>query len=888
MATVTYTVKKGDTLSSIAKKYKTTTTNLKKLNNLKTTKLHVGQKLTISGKRTRKSTKTKKSTSSNKPKIDNFGLQSDTDRTLFATWDWNKSHTDKYHVHWLYSTGNNVWFKGQEEDVEWKQSTYTAPSNATRVKFKVKPISKTHKVKKKHVHYWTGEWSNYKYYTFDNLPDVPSVPSVTIEDDTLTVKVTNVDSDAKKVQFEVIKDDKYQYLKETCKVITSTASLSCKISDGGNNYKARCRAKIKDDWSEWSNYSENVVSKPGKITKTLYCKASSSTSVLLKWTEQKNAKTYEIEYTTDKKYFEGSGEVKNITNIETTRYEITGLETGKEYFFRIRAVNDKGGSEWSRIVKAILGIKPSAPTTWSSSTTAVVGEKVILYWVHNTQDNSDLKKSTIELTINGETTTNEIIHMPSETIGEDEVDVNEKFEIDTSSYTEGVSIQWRVKTSGITDEYSDWSVKRKINIYAQPTIDIGLTDKDSNVIYTINTLPIYIKLNAEPKTQTPLSFHISVISNYSYETTDEIGNVKMVSEGEEIYSKYFDTSDYEIIVELSAGDIDLENNAEYTIIATVSMDSGLKAESKRDFQIMWSEETLIPSAEIIVDKDKLSASIRPYCEYYPYVYYEVGTSTDANGNVIYFRTGNILDPLDGVSIDNAYTSTYDDIVYITETSNPIMFCIAESEEPIREEGITLAVYRREYDGTFVLIGNNLKNTENVFVTDPHPSLDFARYRIVAISDSTGEVSYSDIKGYPIGEKAIVIQWNEEWNDFESTEDDTEKPEWSGSMLKLPYNIDVSDSNDTDVNLIQYAGRKHPVSYYGTQLGIKSSWSTDIDKQDVDTLYQLRRLAIYMGDVYVREPSGSGYWANISVSFDQKHKELTIPVKLDIRRVDGGV
>ena len=33
MATVTYTVKKGDTLSSIAKKYNTTTTNLKKLKN---------------------------------------------------------------------------------------------------------------------------------------------------------------------------------------------------------------------------------------------------------------------------------------------------------------------------------------------------------------------------------------------------------------------------------------------------------------------------------------------------------------------------------------------------------------------------------------------------------------------------------------------------------------------------------------------------------------------------------------------------------------------------------------------------------------------------------------------------------------------------------------
>ena len=32
---------------------------------------------------------------------------------------------------------------------------------------------------------------------------------------------------------------------------------------------------------------------------------------------------------------------------------------------------------------------------------------------------------------------------------------------------------------------------------------------------------------------------------------------------------------------------------------------------------------------------------------------------------------------------------------------------------------------------------------------------------------------------------------------------------------------------------------------------------------------------------------SGYWASVQVSFNQKHCELTIPVTLDITRVDGG-
>ena len=143
-------------------------------------------------------------------------------------------------------------------------------------------------------------------------------------------------------------------------------------------------------------------------------------------------------------------------------------------------------------------------------------------------------------------------------------------------------------------------------------------------------------------------------------------------------------------------------------------------------------------------------------------------------------------------------------------------------------------------------------------------------------------------GYPTQEKAIIIQWDEEWTNFDAlTEDTLEHPPWTGSLLTLPYNIDVSNSYSKDIALIEYVGREHPVSYYGTQLGETATWSVDIDKQDIETLYELRRLSVWMGDAYVREPSGSGYWAQVGVSFNQTHAELTIPVSLTITRVEGG-
>lgn len=95
------------------------------------------------------------------------------------------------------------------------------------------------------------------------------------------------------------------------------------------------------------------------------------------------------------------------------------------------------------------------------------------------------------------------------------------------------------------------------------------------------------------------------------------------------------------------------------------------------------------------------------------------------------------------------------------------------------------------------------------------------------------------------------------------------------------------ANDKDVALVKYVGRKRPVSYYGTQLGETSSWKMEVPSNDEETLYALRRLAVWMGDVYAREPSGTGYWAHIKVSISQTHCALTIPVSIELTRVEGG-
>lgn len=820
MAT-TYTVKKGDTLSAIAKKNGTTVSALAKLNNIKNVNyIYVGQVLKLSGDPV-----TVKTNTTNRAVVEYVGLQANTDRTVIAAWQWDKPHTKEYRVRWWYSAADGMGLIGSDTTTTSKITSWTAPSNAVKVSFYVMPVSETYKPNgKTETSYWTSDWSTVKSYFFkDNPPSAPLTPKVTIDGYKLTASVDGLeDLNATHVHFEVIKNNTGSvFAKADVKIVSGYASHTWNI-DAGSEYKVRCYAYRGDSKSDWSDYSDNSGTPPETPDGIEVCKATSATSVYLEWSGVSTAKSYDVQYATKEDYFDESNAVDTISGISATRYEKTGLESGQRYFFRVRAVNTDGTSPWTSPVSVIIGTKPAAPTTWSTTTTAITGDPLTLYWVHNSEDGSSQTYAELELTIDGETEVKTIKNSTDEA----EKDKVSAYPIDTTEFPEGTKILWRVRTRGIVDEYGDWSVQRVVDVYAPPTLEIHMTDSSGTDIETLASFPFHISGVAGPKTQKPIGYQVTVTANGSYETVDHVGNKKIVSEGEAVYSKHFDI-DANLSISLSASDMDLENNISYSVSCLASMNSGLTAEASLNFTVAWTDVEYSPNAEIGINDDNYTAIIRPYCE--------------------------------------------------NEYGVPI-------------EGVLLSVYRREYDGKFVEIIKDIPNVKGTFVTDPHPALDYARYRVVAMTVDTGAISYYDIPGYPVDGNAIILQWDEDWSTFEATEEDAEiaDPSWVGSMLKLPYNIDISNSHTPDVELVEYIGRSNPISYYGTQHGETATWSVDIDKKDTETLYALRRLAKWMGNVYVREPSGSGYWANVTVSFSRKHLETVIPVTLEIARVEGGM
>lgn len=974
MALPTYTVKRGDNLTKIAdgrcgknvaasisgSTVSAKINTLVKLNNIKNRNLiYVGQVLKLSGSA---SSSSSSSTKTNVPTITAFGLQSDdtTGRAMYIAWSYSRSNLKNFKVRWSHYKDGQWWTTDQETstgEAVFCNDTYSADEGATKVKVKILPQSDTNNEGKP---YWTDTpWSAEKVYDFsDNPPYPPSVPSIEIKELTLTASIDNIDAaelNADSVEFEIIKNNSASLGSYAAKINTATNYVSYMHTvDAGAEYKVRARCKKGSKVSGWTDFTGNEGTKPATPSSITTCRANSYSSdeitAYLEWTTVTNAETYDIEYTTNKNYFDGTDGTTSVTGIEFNHYEITSLELGKEYFFRVRAVNQNGESDWSEIKSAVLGTTPIAPTTWSSTTVSVVGEPLNLYWVHNSEDNSSETYAEIRLYVDGVLQSPDITvkNSPSEygenlynastapilntyistsskligaenevdnltylriepnttykitklagvnfsigtcpneptyntsltvaaknpdgtemiitsgesdnylaifycnvnndTISEEEIrnsivvakkltitdydkDKTKVYALDTTDYPEGTKLKWQIRTAGITKVYGEWSIERVIDIYAKPTLALAVTtspDGTGDIINTLTSFPFYIYALPGPKTQYPIGYQLKVTANQYYETIDETGVIKIVNAGEDIYSKHFDTTNA-LIVEMSADNIDIEADIEYTITCSVTMNSGLTTETSHDFVADWDDVAYNINADVTIDHETLTALINPFCE-------------DEEGSLV--------------------------------------------------EDLTLSVYRREFDGTFKELARNIPNTNSVTISDPHPALDYARYRIVGRTISTGAVSYHDIPGVKVGGKAVIIQWNDEWSVFDATDEySVEKPKWAGSMLSIPYNIDTSDNNSRDVEFVQYIGRKYPVAYHGTQLGSTATWNVEIPKDDKDTLYAIRRLQIWNGVAYVREPSGSGYWANVTVSYNQTHKEVTIPITFTITRVEGGI
>lgn len=860
--------------------------------------------------------------------------------------------------------------------------------------------------------------------TEDDISELePNAPRISMDNYTIECSVDpeDIPDSVNKIVFNIYKNNDTAIYKTgtlTSYYASKGRTYSAKNVEPDSVYTATCYyiGSSENKRSKDSKYSNEIVSPPKKpviisITPSTNDSSSTDRSITVVWKAANKKTKYTIEYVKENMELYGSIEEhfyavnSDKTSIEVefdktsdAQYDtenqqmtktISGFSTenGGRYYLRIRGINDRtsilGGSsnitnsssnpsDWSDPTdpKAsfIIGTKPSAPTIWSSTNTAVIGEPLKLYWSQNSTDNSRMTKSflsiiadnlvdpiEIELITDNEYD-NDYVHVPKF----EKKDTARQANVKTSAFKDGCKIKWRVKTAGVSKEYGDFSEEREINIYTKPTVSVILEDSKHNEnADNIDSFPIYISLQKDNPTsnQKVIGFNVNIENNSNYQYIDSAGNIKNLTKGSTVYSRNFDISypyfdkfgyiysedeekfkiegyyvnnkfysdsklsniirpsedilyialnqkngnrpkkyiwnevnrvynevnefmftdggksypyfypyynseEAKLYIKLTCSDVDLINDIEYLVRCSMIMDSGLVATDEITFIPRFTEILYKPTATVSIDEESLTAIIKPSCKYQSdtidcYIkdnkaYQDINYSIEIGlfPNSIYY--------------DHVTGKYY---IYKLVSGSIDEYSFEESPNPL--EDAILSVFRKELDGTFTEIDRNINNDSGYEVIDPHPSLAKAIYRIISESKTTRAISYSDTEPVEIKEKSLVIQFN-------------------NYTLKLPYNISISNGYSPDTSLVEYIGRKYPVSYYGTQLGETMSWRTVIPKSDHNTLNLIRELAIYMGDVYVREPSGIGYWANISVDFSQSYDDLTIPLSFSITRVEGGI
>lgn len=793
-----------------------------------------------------------------------LGMQAGSDRGCYAQWKFAKANQDKtkasknqasgFEVDWEYwdgqrfaqtaaqkkagKPGDAKWMPGSSSTIDVYaagvgsglfRALYTAPSSALKVRCRVLPVSKTRDVtvsvtktykdgkltktqnNKESKPFFTAKWSAYVAHDFRN--DAIPAPDVEVElaenGLTCSVTVSSDDADATYADVEICTYSKGSYTRvmgKDSQRINGEGTWSFTLSAGGTYYaRARLTSTTKSSkaTSAWAYAS--VVTRPA-VPQNPAAEATGPTSARVAWSASTGATSYKVQHIAgDSPDFDSNPEAVDETEISAgTSYTPSDLEPGTVHWFRVRACNASGESGWSATCSCTVATPPEAPTVLDTASSYMEGGTARIRWTHNATDGSAQTAAQVELSYTGPNAPGE-----GETVDVD--GAVQALALDLAGMGDGTSVAFRVRTKGAHADWSPWSGTRSFAVYEQPNLGCVLEQPDGAGDWRplssddpLACFPIHATLDASGGGNAVVAYDVAIVCAAPADVIDMYGRTVRTSVGEVAWQGHYDTSDDPLEVEVGAGECMLADGGTYELRAAVAMASGLRAESDpAPFGVSFDVSMAQPSATVTFDPDYLTADVVPAC-------YELDPETGE-------ETGELRD------------------------------------------GTSLAVYRIEADGDLVCLARRVANDGATTVTDPHATFRECWYHVVAVDDATGvstAADYSDDSEHG----SCTIQWGESWR---PAGEGATRYDYEGSILDGFYNMTFDQDVEPSAEAARYAGRKRPVHYYdGIAVEESASYTIQFSLSDAETMSLARALLAYPGDVYVREPTGTGYWARV--------------------------
>ena len=337
-----------------------------------------------------------------------------------------------------------------------------------------------------------------------------------------------------------------------------------------------------------------------------------------------DANVIELSWSDDRNAWESTNapETFDINNPFTTSWRIAGLETGKTWYVRVRAIYDSGDgktySPYSEVKEINLSSSPNIPALSLSQGVVATGEGFTASWEYESTDGTPQAEARIyqylggtSYTEIGRTSTEEYIDLPGwSTAGTYLICVEV---ISESGQSSG-------KSNNVAITVAPAVTCSMVNSLQNKTItdDNGTT----RVVKSLSALPLSVTVTGAGTGGTT-SVVITRAEDYHVERPD--GSDQNGNEGETILS-ITQTGDDPISASLEDMIGTLDDGAKYILTAIVTDSIGQVAEVQEAFEVHWAEQAIIPDGEYLIDKDEnvavinviapVGASISARCDIY--------------------------------------------------------------------------------------------------------------------------------------------------------------------------------------------------------------------------------------------------------------------------------
>ena len=410
-----------------------------------------------------------------------------------------------------------------------------------------------------------------------------------------------------------------------------------------------------------------------------------------------------------------------------------------------------------------------------------------------------------------------------EIVGADAISISgagSDMEYPTATVADGASIQWRVRTKGAADIWSPWSETQTIRVWELPTLSVS-------VPMLVDKLPVNITVDPNASSQAPIVADVEICAANDHMATKPDGTLYDVLANERVWSAHFASPEVPLSIALGPGDVHLEDGQEYILRGKCAMSSGLVCENSVGFTYDIDYADIALGAEVRSAND-YGVEISPWA---------LDQEQRNDGTPNYLKT------------------------------------------------IIFDIYRIDADGSLVHLAKGMPNTGTYSFIDMHAPFGRQIYRVVATDTTTGALSFEDELVHLNARNSLCFSWNDESHIYYADEDDEGfTPSTSERVLELPGGITLTESSEGDRMGREFIGDRYPDSSYGTQLGTTLSCSAEFFKGDETEIALVRELEVWMGDVYVREPMGGGFWAMVSTSISASKDSPVVTASFQVTRI----